>query len=311
MPRRHTLFIVVSDAFCVLAKLSGKIGNSISLPTSTLVGLREPPPITNDRWGRSLQPPILVEIREAAKRPGRAASSVRVAGHVKPCFGETPASREASDEKRMRDRRFPDNEGELKKELGADLDVQVWGFHHDTGWSHIWKVLENVERIVEGGVTDEEMRGFESNLERAFVKAQEEAQASATADRDETRYEHLSAINHDILGLFIPLRFKLDNAAELDNAASERAFTADREAAAARSLRLRTEVTAALPAKLEAAQAMLNEFAVVSAVVMKSEWWPKASQMLAAPPGVRREEFWEWTVTLNTVLKNLLGTVTR
>jgi hypothetical protein len=300
MSESHTLFIVASDKFRQIC-LDDVTNQCIDLKSSTLVALKEPPEMTNP-WASNLQRRILREIEGFV---GRSNLRVRVAGHIGPCFGWRNEEPDAPRESIMRDRPLPDKEAMLKSVFGAELNVQVWGFHNDERWSRIWRALTTARDAVNDAATDDEKRNFEHRLLKAFEESQIEDETAKEVDSRWARYEHLSVIGHDILGLFNPLRIKLDTAAERDAAAAKSDDRQYREKSSEKAHRLRAEVRQLLPEKTSRARALLDEAAGILHRGKDDDRWKRAVAKLEIPPVISREGLWEWVGEMGDILKDL------
>ncbi|HEV3470353.1 MAG TPA: hypothetical protein VG148_13590 [Pyrinomonadaceae bacterium] len=294
MPESHTLFIVVSNLFRE-AYLKGRRGENIPVAGSTIVGLEEPS--QGKPWSNSFQSSVHEKIAAFRSRPGL---RVRLAGHFRTCFGAEAARGE-------RDRPMPDKAEALKAAAGGDLDIQVWGFHHEEGWSRIWASLITVGKALDPAATDEQKREFEARLLSAFEQSGEEDVAAVRADRQWEEHEHLSVIAHDIMSQFTPLRLKLDTADERAAAAAASNDPEYRARAGKKAERLRAEVEGLLPEKMRRARALLDEAADLSPGGRENECWKRAAAMLGGEaPAADREAFWRWAGELHDILKNLV-----
>ena len=293
MPENHTLFIVASNEF-LDRFLDDRRGEVIPLTTSTLIGLEEP--VGKNPWGEKLQKSILKKIEEHRSRPGL---RVIVAGHISTCFGMEGARQE-------RDRPMPDKAEALKASAGGDLEVQVWGFHHETDWSRIWAALVNVHEVIGVAATDEQKRAFEERLLDAFKRSGVEDTAALQSDQNWESHERLSVIAHNIMGRFNPLRLKLEAAAARAVAASATNDPESRETANKKVERLRSDVNGLLSERLKSARALLNEAAGLTRGGENNECWKRAAAKLDKPPSTDPEAFWKWMDELHDILKNLV-----
>jgi hypothetical protein len=299
MPENLLLIIIASDEFRDI-HLKDKKDEHTPLISSTLIALEEPMEGLENPWKDELQKLVIDEIRKFNK-----SATVRVAGHIGPCFDGRKLETPTRVENVMHDRRLPDKEAMLKESLDADLDIQVWGFHHDER-SGIWRALVNAGQVARYDVTDEEKRVIEARLIKAFEDAQAAASAAEESDRKRTQCEHLAVIAHDILRQFSPLRIKLDSAADREAAAVESGNLEYSERSRLKAETLREEVRKLLPEKLTRARAVLDEAVGITPKVKNNDWWKMASQKMASPPSVKREEFCKWVDELSDILNHLV-----
>jgi hypothetical protein len=196
------LFIVISEDLRGLEylRLPEGIIEVLAIPQGRLTVEKEPLHST-DPWERELKKVVLERIQTHDKWKE---STVRIAGHLVPCFGSL--ARTGS-----RDQRFEKIEASLVDALGHPVNVQIWGFHHDDG-SEIWSVASRVKGFLGDPVKEAE---FLSQLDEAFLKAATSMHNSASAKEQEHISDRFSLARHEIFRMFGPLQMTLENAREM------------------------------------------------------------------------------------------------
>ncbi len=194
-----------TDTFEVLVLPEGRITVEHEPPPPAFLNAPAP-------WDAILKPIILERIQ---RQEDWQESVVRIAGHLWTCFGVADTDR---------DQRFPAREKDLIETLGREIDLEVWGFHHETKWSKIWKVLFNLPEVLKQ--PSEVQLRFIETLEDAFRQAANPEKEESTrddelpkkespvidpADRLRTEQRFANA-RHDIMNLLGPIQVRLENA---------------------------------------------------------------------------------------------------
>src|SRR5882724_9394614 len=122
----HRLFIFISNRLREREYLSlSDDETDVLVIQEGLLSVKKEPPKRSppfDPWETELKSIIAEKIRsyEHWKR-----SRIRVAGHLETCFGALPNMGW------RKDRRFPEKEAPLGEEPGPEINIQIWGFHHE------------------------------------------------------------------------------------------------------------------------------------------------------------------------------------
>ena len=189
-------------------------------------------PNSHDPWNGELREAVLKRVRRMKHWES---AELRIAAHASTCFGKDPVRSQ------MMDQRFPAEEKLIQQSLGAELDVQVWAFHHQPEISNLWDVMQHTPDIPSD---DESSKlNFFQQLENTFQKLSAAAAEAAPLEEAQKLWEELSVIRHQIIGLFDPTRLRLESAREKGPA----------EAAA-----IRASVESSFDAKREQAQSLLK-----------------------------------------------------
>jgi len=286
----HRLFVIISNRLRGPKYLS-LADNDIDvlvIPEGLLSVEKEPADNTSlgDAWTIILKNTIVKRIRSHAEWEQ---SSVRIAGHVRTCFGAV------QEQTWRRDRRFHEQEADLCEELGHSIDVQIWGFHHEPTLSHIWTVLRQVRKIWKDPNL-ELKANFLADLEGAFQRAQELFDNASRRDNKREKWETLSLAKHEIVGLFDPLRIRLETAREISREDLQRAE------------KIRAEVKESIELKLPRAQNLLGDCRGSVVGEQAIEWFGKASEQLKVKFDL--SQFPEWLNQLDTYLHKLRNSVT-
>jgi hypothetical protein len=241
------------DAPCMIIAVSQSIYDTFELQATPDWPLELGPALLYVHWQELYwNDGLAEELRELIERHG--ATRVRIAAHGTGCFtdGRTPGifqERRETEELALR---------EKFGETGADVDVQVWAFHHES-YSPLWKGLKAVITAVQDDALDDEQRG---ELGARLLNAFERVEASALR-------EELTLYRHHIMAAYTALRLDLQIAREAgpggDGAPSAANLSWRLASSRNTALRQFAECTAYLdkllpdpPAELEAAQARVK-----------------------------------------------------
>jgi len=198
----HKLFILVSEDLREQLLLGDDIINVLVLPEGRMTAEKEPSDEdVQELWERELKPLILARVRDNSDWKE---STVRFAGHFRPCFGDMAHMG-------RNDQRFPQIEQGLVDALGQAIDIQIWGFHHEN-WSEIWKVASQVKTFL--GDPGKEIQ-FLLDLEQAFLKAATQNEKISPSLEQNRIEERFAIARHEIMGLFVPLQMRLENARDM------------------------------------------------------------------------------------------------
>lgn len=190
-------------------------------------------PVSGEPWKGQLLDAVLKRVRGMEDLKSL---EVRIAAHASTCFGEHPVKNQ------MADQRFPEEEKLIQQSLGEELDLQVWAFHHNHRRSEIWAVVREARSVI---ASDDETckLNFFQQLEATFQKLAATAAAAAPLEEAQRMWEELSVIRHQIIGVFDPMRLRLESA---------------REKGPAEAAIIKASVESSLDAKREQAQTVLK-----------------------------------------------------
>jgi len=256
------------------------------LPQGRMIVEKEPSSIMPDPWETELKRLVVERIKSHDEWKE---SIVRIAGHLKPCFGDLAIPGQPADQ------RFPEKEKGLIDELGHEIDIQIWGFHRDTKWSEIWSVASEVIHVVDNP-SEAKQAAFLEALEEAFAKAAKTFENRPARDEEERLRDLFSVTRHEIIGMFDPLRIRLETASEINTKEPDRAGT------------IRASVDESIDAKLPGARRVLAGCARDVAAGEPEQWFKKASEQLGMRPSL--SEFRSWLDALNDNLSKLRKSVT-
>jgi hypothetical protein len=284
----HRLFIFISNRLLREKKYLSFPDDEtdvLLIPEGLLSVRKEPaerkPP--SDPWEPELKRIIADKIR-SYEHWNR--SQIRVAGHLMTCFGVLP------DIKWRKDRRFPEKEKDLHQELGHEIDLQIWGFHHEPELSGIWTVIREVKAVL-GDPREETKAEFFVALEKAFERSAVDFETRSSLEETREIWEVFSLVKHQIVGLFDPDRINLETAREKD-------------AAAARVIR--DKVQASLEDKLAKAHKLLDQCEARVTREEGAKWLSHTRDKLNHPPDLLT--FGDWLYQLDESLNNLRESVT-
>jgi hypothetical protein len=283
----HRLFIFISNRLREqdYLSLSDDDTDVLVIPEGLLSVKKEPakrlPP--SDPWEADLKRIIADKIRsyEYWER-----SQIRIAGHLLTCFGVLP------DINWRKDRRFPEKEKGLHQELGLEIDIQIWGFHHEPELSKIWTVMREIKTVLRDP-REAAKEEFLVALEKAFERSVVDFEGLSSRQEAREIWEKFSLLKHDIIGMFDPARINLETAREKD-------------AAAARVMR--DKVQASLSDKLTKAHNLLNQSEAMVTGEEGTKWLNRTRDKLNHPPDLM--EFGDWLNQLDEFLNNLRKSVT-
>lgn len=285
----HRLFIFVSQTLRAdYLNLGGDGVYVVSVPQGQLAVEQEPPqndepPV--DPWETELKNRIASII---LGYPQWQQARIRVAGHLKPCFGSL------ANLDWQRDQRFPEKEQGLQTELGLKIDLQIWGFHHKKEWSEIWTVARQIKEYF-NNPSDQRKADFFVALEEAFERSTLALEARPTHTAERVRWEGLSVLRHEILGLFDPLRIRLETAREI------------KEDDPLRAREIGSSVEASLTLKIAKALKLLAQFEPRLIGSDAAEGLRRMRAQLGAQPDL--SEFGDWLNQLDDSLNNLRNSV--
>lgn len=212
---------------------------------------------------------------------------VRIACHLTTCFPHDPRVF------RKCDQRFHEKEEILKQGLDYDLDVQVWGFHHEE-YSPLWRTVVQVKEISKA--TEEETKiNFLLALEGIFQTGAITVKVDLDIGERQRLWEHLSVVKHQIMNFLGPLRLTLQTAIEKR---AENPAKADEKLSA---------INRSLDSKLPEARRMLEECRRVASTGESRVTWEAASRHLTKRPDL--EAFAPWLDELNDSLTKLRDSI--
>jgi len=196
------LFLFISNTLAVeYLSLSDDEADILDDLQSKLTVKKEPVSEVTDPWENELKSVVLERIRALESWES---TSIRIAGHLRTCFGDL------GDYGRYADQRFHDKERELQNELGCEIDIQIWGFHHEQEYSKLWKIVTTVIEIIKAKSEPQTIEFF-TKLDEAFGQHFEKREIREKSTRN---WDRLSVLRHEIVGLFGPLKMRLETARE-------------------------------------------------------------------------------------------------
>ena len=287
MAKGHRLLIFVSDKLrsSEFLDLRSEETDVLIMGDGQLTVEKEPE--TTDPWETELKEIVIKKIVSLENWEG---AQVRIAGHLRSCFG---ADAQLDWE---RDQRFLEKEENLKRSLGTNLDVQIWGFHHEEGWSPIWRTVIQIIKVIEA--KEETVKtGFLEALENVFQTGSLISYEDANREGTKRVWEKLSVAKHEIVGLFDPLRIRLETARDISAEDPGRAGE------------IRVEVQGSIDLKLKKARRLLEDLGADITCEEAAEWFRQISARLDAPPTL--SAFAEWLNQLDDCLNKLRNAVTK
>jgi hypothetical protein len=266
------LFVVASNVLLGNDYLGDKGNMPVRLGDVLLVAVKE------EKW-KQLEGSIVKVIKHYQP------DIIRVAGHLRPCFGE------AAEEVSKWQIRFLKHEKGLKELLACDsksdnsvkLDIQVWGFHHDE-YSKIWNVLTTVKDYTGDEASDRQKVEFANYLLSVF----EDTVAQNV-------YERISIVKHRVVHLFLPIKFRLQLLDELRAEGQHDEETVEK---------ILQEISISLNDKLNEASNLLNALDDIASLRSNSAK-KTVADILGGSTVLEAAKFTDWLCSLDTELNNL------